>query len=85
MECVEVCEDDALRSITQTEDLIPTYSPSFIIGQDADNGWDVVSKGDFRDTIGIDNSLNVSGAQSKWTQIVEEVTPHNRDGTEGLY
>ncbi len=30
----------------------PTYSPSFIIGQDSDNGWDVVSKSAFRDSLG---------------------------------
>ena len=29
----------------------PTYSPSFIIGQDSDNGWDVVSRGAFQDSI----------------------------------
>ena len=31
----------------------PSYSPSFIIGQDADNGWDVVSKAEFKDTVDI--------------------------------
>jgi len=29
----------------------PTYSPSFLIGQDADNGWDVVGKGAFTDSL----------------------------------
>jgi len=29
----------------------PTYSPSFIIGQDADNGWDVVGREAFRDSL----------------------------------
>ncbi len=31
----------------------PNASPSFLIGQDSDNSWDVVSKSAFRDTIGL--------------------------------
>lgn len=37
----------------------PAYSPSLLIGQDADNGWDVVSEQAFRDSLSLSAVIDV--------------------------